>query len=146
MEILYLVFTMLFGSLKASEIDCLTMAVYYEAGNQSITGKMAVGNVIKNRLEQKHRPDTYCEVVKQRKQFTFYWDGKPEPMPKNSSTAEQVALWQSLYVSLLVYHDLASDVTNGSDHYHNDKIEKPYWINDMRPTAQIENHSFYSSR
>lgn len=149
MKILLIVFTMIFGSLKSlsndEQFDCLTMAVYYEAGNQTLTGKMAVANVIENRLQQRRYPNSYCEVVKQNRQFSFYWDGLPEPMPKNSSKMEKAALLESRIVAFLVFSGLHWDNTDGSDHYHSYKVD-PVWTSEMTPTARIGDHSFYTSR
>lgn len=149
MKILFFVFTLIFGSIKAlshdKELDCLTMAVYYEAGNQTLTGKMAVANVIENRLDQRRYPDTYCEVVKQRNQFSFYWDGLPEPMPKNSSKMEKQALLESRIVATIAYIGLLRDNTHGSDHYHSHKVD-PVWTTKMTATTRIGDHTFYTSR
>ena len=42
---------------------CLAEAVYFEARNESHSGKIAVASVIKNRVESKKYPNTYCGVV-----------------------------------------------------------------------------------
>jgi spore germination cell wall hydrolase CwlJ-like protein len=42
---------------------CLAEAVYFEARAESHSGKIAVASVIKNRVESKKYPDTYCGVV-----------------------------------------------------------------------------------
>jgi N-acetylmuramoyl-L-alanine amidase len=146
MKILLLILTIISGSLKANDIDCLAMAIYYEAGNQSILGKMAVANVIEYRLEKRRTLSGYCDVVKQPEQFSFYWDGQPEPMPKNRSKAEFWALWESRIIAWVTWIGILPDIVNGADHYHNDKIEKPDWTYTMKQTAQIGNHTFYESK
>ena len=35
--------------------------IYHEAGNQSMIGQMAVGQVVLNRVEDDRFPDTVCE-------------------------------------------------------------------------------------
>ena len=40
------------------QIQCLAQNAYFEAGNQSIKGKIAVTNVVMNRVEEKRFPQT----------------------------------------------------------------------------------------
>ena len=47
------------------EVACLAEAIYFEAGNQSDAGRLAVGHVVLNRQEMKEYPDTICDVVHQ---------------------------------------------------------------------------------
>ena len=44
---------------------CMAVNIYHEAGNQSMLGQMAVGQVVMNRVADSRFPDTVCEVVKQ---------------------------------------------------------------------------------
>ena len=45
--------------------------IYFEAGNQSLSGKEAVALVTLNRMRASNYPDTVCGVVYQRKQFSW---------------------------------------------------------------------------
>jgi len=47
------------------QIQCLAENAYFEAGNQSTKGKIAVTNVVMNRVEDKRFPKTPCEVAEQ---------------------------------------------------------------------------------
>lgn len=53
-----------------SELRYMATIIYCEAGNQSYAGKLAVGIVVKNRMESKRFPNTIKEVLYQRNQFT----------------------------------------------------------------------------
>ena len=44
---------------------CLAENIYFEARAESYSGKAAVGNVTRNRVEDSRWPATYCEVVMQ---------------------------------------------------------------------------------
>ena len=46
-------------------VACLAEAIYFESGNQSDAGRLAVGHVILNRVDMKEYPDTICDVVQQ---------------------------------------------------------------------------------
>ena len=45
------------------ELWCLSQNIYFEARAESHSGKQAVANVTKNRVESAAHPDTYCDVV-----------------------------------------------------------------------------------
>ena len=48
---------------KHPEIQCLAENIYFEARAESYSGKAAVANVTRNRVEDKRWPDTFCGVV-----------------------------------------------------------------------------------
>ena len=48
-----------------AEVMCLAENIYFEARAESYSGKAAVGNVTRNRVEDARWPATYCEVVMQ---------------------------------------------------------------------------------
>ncbi len=54
----------------AQALDLLSRVITHESGNQVLEGKMAVGNVILNRVAHKDFPNTVYDVVYQRGQFT----------------------------------------------------------------------------
>ena len=53
----------------------LSRIIYAESGNQSLEGKMAVGNVVMNRVNSPLFPNTILGVLSQRNQFTTYRGG-----------------------------------------------------------------------
>lgn len=61
---------------KASDVKLLAALIYCEAGNQSYTGKVAVGAVVMNRINSSRFPNTLEGVVYQRGQFTPAMTGK----------------------------------------------------------------------
>ena len=61
------------------EVACLAEAIYFEAGNQSDAGRLAVGHVILNRQEMREYPDTICGVVHQAK-WRENWKGNMIPV------------------------------------------------------------------
>lgn len=58
-------------------VDLLARVITHEAGNQSLEGKMAVGNVILNRVNSASFPNTVSEVVYQKGQFPGATNAKP---------------------------------------------------------------------
>ena len=47
------------------ELYCLVQNIYFESGNQSYAGKVAVAEVTLNRVKTRKYPSTICGVVKQ---------------------------------------------------------------------------------
>ena len=47
------------------QIVCLAENIYFESRAESFSGKAAVANVTRNRVEDDRWPSTYCEVVQQ---------------------------------------------------------------------------------
>ena len=58
--------------LPPAEVRCLETAIHYEAKVESAAVKVAVGNVVLNRVAAANFPKSVCAVVKQKKQFSWY--------------------------------------------------------------------------
>ena len=146
------------GQLKASdannEIFCMAQNIYFESGNQPLAGKVAVGQVVLNRLEHSNYPDTMCDVIYQAKwkenwlgnmhpirnqcQFSWFCDGKSDE-PKRDSKE-----WFKAkdYARIVLSGRIALDVTEGATHYHATYV-RPAWAKTKTRTTRIEKHIFY---
>lgn len=60
------------------ELELLAYVVEAEAGNQDMTGKRLVVDVVLNRVDSPLFPDTITEVLEQPGQFTTMWNGAVE--------------------------------------------------------------------
>lgn len=131
------------NSISEKEFYCLQQNVYFEARNQSELGQRAVAWVTLNRMTHKRYPNTICEVVFQRKQFSWTHDGKKDEPGKN--ILEQRA-WQKageIADSVLDkwYNNAKSPVENAiMFHAH---YVKPSWRKQYDRVAQIDDHIFY---
>src|SRR5215208_479092 len=84
---------------RSRALECLTLAIYYEAGSQDQAGQEAVAQVVLNRVRHPAFQPSVCGVVFQgyaRKtgcQFTFTCDGSllRAPDPKIWARAQQAA-------------------------------------------------------
>ena len=123
-------------------LDCLTSAVYYEAGQEPIDGQRAVAQVILNRVRHPAFPASVCGVVYQGStrqtgcQFTFTCDGSMARAPIAASwdRARKVAtaaLAGSVYANV-----------GNATHYHADYVV-PYWASSLAKTAVVGAHLFY---
>ena len=123
-------------------LDCMTLAIAYEAGNQPVAGQEAVGQVVLNRLRDPRFPKTVCSVVfagSERAtgcQFTFTCDGS---IRRRLSTS---TLLTARVVAQAVMHGDVPDRVSGATHYHADYV-LPYWAGSGRAVARIGAHIFY---
>ena len=125
----------------AGEYKCMAKTIYFEAGNQSYEGKLAVGVVVMNRVKDKKYPNSVCGVIKQYKQFSWYWDGKSnEPFKNDPAWDESIQAAEEV----LYDHDAVSVFLDDSSvqFYHADYVN-PWWAKKMERVAKIDNHIFY---
>ncbi len=118
-----LLLLLLISPVKADERTCLVEAVYFEARSETFIGKLAVANVILERMHNKSFPNTICGVVKQgrywegkpvrnRCQFSYWCDGKPETIA-NINALEEVVKVVQLTLNGVMLRD-----TLKATHYH----------------------------
>lgn len=118
----------------ATPILCLALNLYYEARSEPLLGQVAVTQVVLNRVKSDKFPDTICAVIRQRKQFSWYWDGK-------SDKPNETKAWvRSIEVATLVYHYQPKDITHGALFYHATWICGEHWHDGHLTIGQ---HVFY---
>lgn len=121
------------------QIQCLAENAYFEAGNQSKTGMIAVTNVVMNRVNDKRFPKTPCGVIKQKAsgvcQFSWVCEGKKR--------IHDLALFEKTkHIAEQVYLKNVGDVTGGAKFYHADYVS-PSWGRVFDRTRKIGDHIFY---
>lgn len=119
---------------------CLALNIYFEAAGESIPGKWAVGQVVLNRVESTRYPDTVCEVIKQYKQFSWYWDGKSDK-PKRHEQAWKDSV-KVANILLYKHKNAMYDFSEGATHYINPNLADPKWQYSATVTTVIGNHVF----
>ena len=136
-----------------NDYHCLASNIYWESRNQSLGGKMAVAQVVMNRVDKGRFPDTICSVVKQTKyypsggidlhdcQFSWYCDGRGDEPFEN----EQHIYEDAFYLAVNMIDNRTMDMTEGATHYHSDKVY-PYWADSLQRMTQIDNHIFYKRK
>jgi spore germination cell wall hydrolase CwlJ-like protein len=122
---------------------CLALNVFFEARHETTSGQLAVAEVTLNRVADKRYPNTVCEVVWEKKQFSWTHDGVHDD-PTRMSYLDREA-WKSI-------KELASGVLDGSTtrlettatHYHSVAVS-PFWTKHYEYEGQIGNHLFYTN-
>jgi hypothetical protein len=126
-------------------LDCLTAALYYEAGSESADGQRAVAQVILNRVRHPAFPASICGVVFEGSerttgcQFTFTCDGSLMRQPRPQ-------LWASLrQIAQAALRGAVHAPVGNATHYHADYVV-PYWASSLDKSAVIGRHIFYRWR
>ncbi len=119
-------------------LTCLALNVYHEARSEPLTGQIAVAQVTLNRVASPRYPDEVCDVVWQRKQFSWTHDGKSDK-PRDAK-----AWAQAQEVASIVYHNTLTldELTPETLHYHADWVT-PHWAHNQQPVTRIGSHIFY---
>ncbi|MGC4251135.1 MAG: cell wall hydrolase [Sphingobium sp.] len=124
-------------------LNCLTSAVYYEAGNEPEDGQRAVAQVVLNRVRSPLWPNSVCGVVYEgseradyRCQFTFSCDGSMARAPDLQAWARARRIAEQALAGL-VYRPAGL-----ATHYHTLAVRPP-WSSSLQPVAVIGAHIFY---
>lgn len=121
---------------EKQESLCLKKNIYFESRGEPYLGQLAVGFVTLNRVNSPKFPNTICEVVKQKKQFSWYWDGKSDNIYDFTGWVKAVKVAND------VMYGNYKDPTNGALFYHANYV-KPYWQKHFKQTKKIYKHIFY---
>ena len=131
------------ADLAENEILCLAQNIYFEARGETRVGKLAVGQVVMNRVASKKFPDSICGVVRQggeqarfKCQFSWWCDGKSDrPRNRQSWTTAQL-------IAATLLTKPPPDPTHGALFFHH-SAANPVWFRTRTPTAEIGRHIFY---
>lgn len=117
---------------------CLANAVYFEARGESLEGQLAVADVVINRTESDKYPSTWCNVIKQKAQFSFV---KNRAFPK----VRDMESWETAKaVARIAIEDAHEIVPEGVLWYHADYV-KPVWRKRLNQVAKVGVHIFYEA-
>jgi len=111
----------------------LSRVIYAESGNQPMEGKLAVGNVVMNRVENPIYPDTIQGVLAQKNQFSTYKDGKLAERTPNAS---------SVIAAKLVLDGAVLEETRGALYF--DSNTRSWASRNKECIAVIGGHKFYA--
>lgn len=122
-------------------LQCLTEAVYYEAGFEPLEGRRAVAQVVLNRLRHPAFPKTVCGVVFEGApnpgcQFSFACDGSMKRAPAAGAWRE------ARRVAAEALDGQVAAAVGQATHYHADFVA-PYWAPKLTKLKQIGAHIFY---
>jgi len=137
-----------------NERKCLAQAIYHEARGETKQGQWAVANVILNRVDSEHYPNSICDVVFQNAngkkfqcQFTFACDGRSDEGGDGNIIVRKSWV-QSNVIALAAFKQyqagIKPDALPSSVLYYHTTAIAPHWSKVFNRVAQIGNHIFYS--
>lgn len=138
------------SQLNPEDVMCMSMNIYFEARGESLAGKIAVANVIMNRLETREYPDRICSVIRQDQQFSWYRRGGAARVvlyDRQGTVIEQnLEAWaESQMVAVMVMTGKVQDLSQGATHFYNPAKSKPAWRHRYEVVARIGNHVFLNN-
>lgn len=129
------------------QLNCMTRNVYYEAASEPAEGKLAVAQIVMNRVAHPDFPDTPCEVIHQRHsrtdrvvcQFSWLCDGSEQRHRIRQD------LWDEsrLAAKKVMLEGFRLPSLEHALYYHADYVS-PRWRLDR--VATIGRHIFYQPR
>jgi spore germination cell wall hydrolase CwlJ-like protein len=121
---------------------CLAQNIFFESRDEPLVGQHMVAEVTLNRVASKNYPNTICEVVWQRKQFSWTHDGKHDD-PSRMSYLDRAA-WEDIQKAAIEIIKNPENILPGTKatHYHADYV-KPYWVKNMKYIGKVGIHLFY---
>ena len=118
---------------NADDLFWLSRVIYTESGNQPLEGKMAVGNVVMNRVKHPSFPGTIEGVLAQKNQFTTYWSGH---IARSAPNAESV-----IAAKLVLDGGVVEEVKNA---LYFDSAANSWASRNRTCVAVIGGHRFYA--
>jgi spore germination cell wall hydrolase CwlJ-like protein len=130
------------AEMRDRALECLTSAIYYEAGQEPLQGQQAVAQVVLNRVRHPAFPASVCGVVYEGStrstgcQFTFTCDGSLARAPERSA-------WdRAREVARAALNGFVQPAVGNATHYHANYVA-PYWAPTLNKTTSIGAHIFY---
>ena len=132
------------------DLKCMSENIYYEAGNQSYVGKLAVGQVVLNRVKHPGYPNTVCGVIYEGVnslkttvcQFSWLCEDNRKGIDKSGVNWNQSV---KAATELLSKRGTVVDITEGATNYHANYVN-PAWSKQLHFVTQIDDHIFYRKR
>lgn len=136
------------------DIDTLARTLWGEARGEDHAGRVAVANVIMNRVRHaaRHRErrgteywwgGTPAEVCRKPWQFSCWNDNDPNRAKLLAVDAEDPTFRECLEIARAAVDGSLEDTTHGADHYVNPRVAAPPWAEGVEPVARVGAHEFY---
>lgn len=125
---------------RLSSIECLSANLYHESRSESNLANIKIISVVLNRVNSGNYPNDICEVVFQRKQFSWTSDKLSD---KILDKKQYIRLYR-LSEQAIINKDFILSISDGVNHYHT-VTSSPYWSTSGRMVYKgtVDNHRFY---
>jgi spore germination cell wall hydrolase CwlJ-like protein len=123
---------------NSRDLKCLAQNIFFEAGTESMLGKIAVGQVTVNRVKIGHWGETVCDVVHAKDQFS--WTNRDDI----SIDRDSINYKESLSAAKKVLQERKRlRILRSALFYHADYV-RPNWADKNQKVIKIEKHIFYN--
>ena len=129
------------SSYSQSDLKLLACLVHAEAGNQSYEGKLAVANIVLNRVKSKSFPNNIRDVIYQKGQFTVASSGslaKQLDRYENYSTESQRLTIKAAKEALTGANNIGSRL-----YFHSYQAAKRKGYDKKPSSVKLEDHLFW---
>lgn len=116
---------------NSNEIDLLARLVYAEARGESYQGKVAVAEVVLNRVNNSKFPNSIKDVIYQSGQFSPVSNGS---INKSADEESKQAALEAINSN--------TDITGGALFFYNAKTASSRWLDGKQTTTVIGSHTF----
>lgn len=120
------------------DIDCLARNIYWEAGVEPMTGKLAVGIITVNRLKTKYWGSRICDVVYSKEQFSWTKEKRRAWIPLKGR-----AWIESQTAAKAVLDGITVKQLDRALFYHADYVD-PKWRDNRHQVLKVGRHIFYT--
>lgn len=119
----------------SESILCLAMTIFREGRSEPIKAQYSIAEVVHNRSKHPDYPNTYCGVVKQKGQFSWYKGSNSLKPPKYEKEAwdESVKVARNFYTNKTNY-------TKGSLYFNHQRLGVRF---QKTLKVKIGNHVFF---
>jgi spore germination cell wall hydrolase CwlJ-like protein len=132
------------AAVRERELSCLAKNVYFEAGGEPFEGKVAVAQVVMNRVNSSEFPGDVCRVVYQKNivyekvicQFSWFCDREVMFRPVNKANYDE----SMIAAKKVLLEGFTLPSLKDAKYFHGSYID-PHW--NRKRVAQIGHHIFY---
>lgn len=123
---------------NTKDLKCLAQNIFFEAGTESMLGKIAVGQVTVNRVKIGHWGETVCEVVNSKDQFS--WTNRNDLSIDTDSKNYKDSL---VAAKKVLQERKRLRILRSALFYHANYV-RPKWADKNQKVTTIEKHIFYN--
>lgn len=126
---------------RLRDVACLATNVWFEARGSPFVDKLAVAQVVVNRVRDPAHPNTVCDVVHEPYQFSWTVDDLPDEV-RIRNRIERDAWLDSILAALTALEGRTPELAPGATHFHAVGVS-PEWAQAFEAIARWGGHRYY---
>lgn len=126
---------------RLRDLSCLARNVWFEARGSPFVDKLAVAQVVVNRVRDPAHPDSVCGVVFEPHQFSWTADELPDEV-RLANRIDRDAWLDSALAAVSALDGRLPDLASGATHFHAADVS-PDWAEAFEYVARWGRHRYY---